>query len=72
MTDAKSIAVRLIAEGFYPELTTDDVKTLALEYLRLHSQRSAGEGDVPAPPADAATLRRQIEDIVDPPEDRQP
>ena len=72
MSNAKGIAERLLVAGLYPELTSDDVQCLAREYLRLHEQRAAGEGDIQPPPADPQALRRSIEDILDPPEDRQP
>jgi hypothetical protein len=68
--NAHTIAKRVLASGVYPELSSDDVLALAQEVVRLHAQRAPGDGDIPAPPADAAALRRAIEDMLEPPEDR--
>lgn len=72
MSTAKAIAERLLVGGLYPELTSDDVQCLAREYLRLHAQRATTDSDIRTLPPDAAALRRSIEEILEPPEDRQP
>lgn len=54
------------------ELTSDEVRDLAQAYLRLHMQRALDDPGMPAPPADPSALRRAIEDIVNPPEDKLP
>jgi hypothetical protein len=68
------VAHRILhCEGFeLPELTSDEIVALAREYERLAGQRAPGDPGIAPPPADAKALRQAIEDVQDPPEDRQP
>jgi hypothetical protein len=62
--DPRSIAARIVAgctttQGF--SVTSDEVRALATEYLRLHAQQGPDDHGIAPPPADREALREAVE-----------
>lgn len=61
--NAKVIAQKIV-DGIEPEITTDEIKFLATEHLRLLQQAKPGEDDIKLPD-DIKALRKAVEGFDD-------